>query len=198
MSSEILQRKTEGIEILLRRIEDEAVLPSSVVESLGAIIRQQQEIIEKLTQKYTEEKYVLKVKLLSETSQLPQYAHEGDVGLDLFSTSKVVIQSGESALISTGISIELPPETEAQIRPRSGLALKHQVTVLNSPGTIDQGYRGEIGVILINHGKLPFQVEIGMKIAQMVIKPVLSLKVRNVEKLDETPRGAGGFGSTGT
>jgi dUTP pyrophosphatase len=198
MSSEILQRRTEGIEILLRRIEDEAVLPSSVVESLGAIIRQQQEIIERLTQKTTEESYVLNVKLLSETSQLPQYAHEGDVGLDLFSTSKIVIQPGKSALISTGISIQLPPETEAQIRPRSGLALKHQVTVLNSPGTIDQGYRGEIGVILINHGKLPFQVEIGMKIAQMVIKPVLSVKVRNVEQLDETPRGAGGFGSTGT
>lgn len=198
MSSEILQRRTEEIEVFLSRMEDEAVLPSSFVEPLVTIIRQQQEIIERLTQKSTLENCVLKVKLLSETSQLPQYAHEGDAGLDLFSTAKVTVQPGESALISTGISIQLPPETEAQIRPRSGLALKHQVTVLNTPGTIDQGYRGEIGVILINHGKFPFQVEIGMKIAQMVIKPVLSVKVKNVEELDETDRGTGGFGSTGT
>ena len=141
--------------------------------------------------------YLLKVKLLSEKAQLPQYAHEGDAGLDLFSTSEAVIQPGESAALNTGISIQLPPDTEAQIRPRSGLALKEQVTVLNAPGTIDQGYRGEIRVILINHGKSPFQVWIGMKIAQMVIKPVLLVKVENVEELDETDRGVGGFGSTG-
>ncbi len=139
----------------------------------------------------------LKVKLLNEVARVPEYAREGDAGLDLFSTSSTTIQPGESALIATGISIQLPPGTEAQVRPRSGLALKHQVTVLNSPGTIDCGYRGEVGVILINHGKQPFEVQIGMKIAQMVVKPVLSVKVHQVDELDETDRGTGGFGSTG-
>jgi dUTP pyrophosphatase len=161
-------------------------------------IIQQQEIIDSIKKEREAEKQILlKVKLLSEKAKIPQSAYEGDTGLDLFSTSEAFIQPGESALISTGISIQLPPETEAQIRPRSGLALKHQVTVLNTPGTIDQGYRGEIGVILINHGKLPFKVEVGMKIAQMVIKPILSVQVNKVEELDETDRGVGGFGSTG-
>ncbi len=141
--------------------------------------------------------YILKVKLLNKKARLPEYAHPGDAGLDLFSTSEVVIQPGESALITTGISIQLPPNTEAQIRTRSGLALKHQIAVLNSPGTIDEGYRGEIGVILINHGKQPFTVIIGMKIAQMVIKPVLSVVIKTIEELDTSNRGIGGFGSTG-
>ncbi|QZZ18741.1 dUTP diphosphatase [Leptothermofonsia sichuanensis E412] len=141
--------------------------------------------------------YLLKVKRLSDHARLPEYAHPGDAGLDLFSTLETTINPGESALIPTGISIQLPPCTEAQVRPRSGLALKHQVTVLNTPGTIDEGYRGEVGVILINHGKLPFQVAIGMKIAQMVIKPVLNVRVEEVADLDSTRRGAGGFGSTG-
>lgn len=198
MLNEILQKKTEGIEILLRRMEEEEVLKSPWAEPLVAIIRQQQEIIDLLRQKEKVENQILKVKLLNEKAQIPQYAHEGDIGLDLFSTSETVIQPGETALIPTGISIQLPSATEAQIRPRSGLALKHQVTVLNTPGTIDQGYRGEIGVILINHGKLPFKVELGMKIAQMVIKPILSVKVKKVAELDDTDRGVGGFGSTGT
>ena len=141
--------------------------------------------------------YVLKVKMLAEGARLPEYAHEGDAGLDLFSKSEVIVESGESALIPTGISIQLPPSTEAQIRPRSGLALKHQVTVLNTPGTIDEGYRGEIGVILINHGKSPFKVTSGMKIAQMVIKPVFKVKVDKVEDLELSIRGEKGFGSTG-
>ncbi|MGD1699552.1 dUTP diphosphatase, partial [Dapis sp. BLCC M229] len=93
--------------------------------------------------------------------------------------------------------IELPSGTEAQIRPRSGLALKHQITVLNTPGTIDETYRGEIGVILINHGKNSFKVTKGMKIAQMVIASVLSVKVEEVDKLSTTERDIGGFGSTG-
>lgn len=141
--------------------------------------------------------YLLKVKRLSDHARLPEYAHPGDAGLDLFSTLETVINPGESALIPTGISIQLPPYTEAQVRPRSGLALKHQVTVLNTPGTIDEGYRGEVGVILINHGKSPFSVAIGMKIAQMVIKPILNVRVEEVPDLDATRRGAGGFGSTG-
>lgn len=140
---------------------------------------------------------VLKVKLLHEQAQLPKYAHPGDAGLDLFAATSVTINPGASALIPTGISIQLPPNTEAQVRPRSGLALKHQVTVLNTPGTIDEGYRGEVGVILINHGNYPFEVTPGMKIAQMVIQPVLRVTVEEIEVLTTTSRGTGGFGSTG-
>ncbi len=139
----------------------------------------------------------IKVKLLSDNAILPRRAHPGDAGLDLFSIEKKEILPGESALVKTGIIIELPENTEAQIRPRSGLALKHAVTVLNTPGTIDHGYRGEIKVILINHGKKKFVVEEGMKIAQMVIKPVLFVDVIQVDDVSQTGRGAGGFGSTG-
>jgi len=139
----------------------------------------------------------LKVKLLDDRAILPRRAHPGDAGLDLFSIEKKEIPPGESALIKTGIIIELPENTEAQIRPRSGMALKHAVTVLNSPGTIDHGYRGEVKVILINHNQKKFVVEEGMKIAQMVIKPVLFVDVIQVDDVSETGRGAGGFGSTG-
>ena len=139
----------------------------------------------------------LKVNLVNKKAKLPCYAHPGDAGLDLFSVEKREILPGESALIGTGIVIELPEHTEAQIRPRSGLALNHQVTLLNTPGTIDRGYRGEIRVIMINHGKKAFMVEEGMKIAQMVIKPVLTVDVVPVEELSESKRGEGGFGSTG-
>ncbi|WP_225896015.1 dUTP diphosphatase [Dendronalium phyllosphericum] len=139
----------------------------------------------------------MKVKLLSKNSHAPAYAHEGDAGLDLFSSVETQIQPGESALVPTGICIQLPPNTEAQIRPRSGLALKHQITVLNSPGTIDEGYRGEIGIILINHGRATFKVDVGMKIAQMVVQPVIRVKVEASEELSITTRGGKGFGSTG-
>ncbi|MBZ4656130.1 MAG: deoxyuridine 5-triphosphate nucleotidohydrolase Dut [Thermoanaerobacter sp.] len=139
----------------------------------------------------------LKVKKIVKSAKLPQYAHPGDAGLDLFSIEEREILPGETALIHTGIKIELPQNTEAQIRPRSGLALKNSITVLNTPGTIDEGYRGEIGVILINHGKVPFKVEKGMKIAQMVIKPVLRVNVIEVDELSDTQRSENGFGSTG-
>ena len=139
----------------------------------------------------------LKVKLIEPNAVVPCYAHPGDAGLDLFSIEDKTVPPSERALIRTGIVIQLPPGTEAQVRPRSGLALTHGVTVLNSPGTIDHGYRGEVKVILINHGKTPFQVEAGMKIAQMVVQPILTVDVVRVEKLSETPRGEGGFGSTG-
>jgi dUTP pyrophosphatase len=139
----------------------------------------------------------LKVKLVNEKAILPCYAHPGDAGLDLFSIENIEIPPAESALISTGIVIELPENTEAQIRPRSGLALNHQITLLNTPGTIDYGYRGEIKIIMINHGKKVFIVEKGMRIAQMLIKPVLTVDVVQVEELSETRRGEGGFGSTG-
>ncbi|MBU3183638.1 dUTP diphosphatase [Clostridium estertheticum] len=139
----------------------------------------------------------VKVKKINELAILPQYAHEGDAGLDLFSVEEKIIMPGETVLVHTGIQIELPKDTEAQIRPRSGLALKNSITVLNTPGTIDEGYRGEIGIILINHGKINFRVEMNMKIAQMVIKPVLKVSIVAVDELNSTQRGKGGFGSTG-
>jgi dUTP pyrophosphatase len=140
----------------------------------------------------------LKVKRLSEFAVIPQYAHSGDAGLDLVSIETQIILPGKSQLIRTGIAIELPDGTEAQIRPRSGLALKYQVTVLNTPGTIDAGYRGEICVILINHSTQPFQVERGMRIAQMVITSFIRVQIAAVEMLqDNSTRATGGFGSTG-
>jgi dUTP pyrophosphatase len=130
-------------------------------------------------------------------AQLPCYAHPGDAGLDLFAAEPVTLAPGDIALVPTGLSIELPPGTEAQIRPRSGLAIKHGLTVLNTPGTVDEGYRGEVGVVLVNHGRESFTVTRGLKIAQMMVKPVLRVDVREAASLSETARGAGGFGSTG-
>lgn len=139
----------------------------------------------------------IKIIKLNEAAQVPHYSHADDAGLDLFAIQSHQILPGASALIPTGIAIELPHGTEAQVRPRSGLALKHSITVLNSPGTIDAGYRGEIGVILINHGQEIFEVSAGMKIAQMVIAPVLRAEIEEVTELSATRRGEGGFGSTG-
>ena len=142
--------------------------------------------------------YTLKIKKISEKAIIPYYAHEGDAGLDLYAVEKLVLNPGERGLVHTGIQIELPKNTEAQIRPRSGLALKNGITTLNSPGTIDEGYRGEIGVIIINHGNEKFIIEEGMKIAQMVIKPVYKVNVIETDKLSDTERMANGFGSSGT
>ena len=142
-------------------------------------------------------KLKLKVQKIHNEAIIPNYAHKGDAGLDLYSVEEVKINPSETALIKTGIKIELPPQTEAQVRPRSGLALKHGITVLNTRGTIDEGYRGEVGVVLINHGRETFIVEKGMKIAQMVVKPVWYVEVDEVEELSETERAEGGFGSTG-
>ena len=128
---------------------------------------------------------------------LPAYAHPGDAGMDVCACAAVTLAPGARALVPTGLVMELPPGTEAQVRPRSGLALKHGVTVLNAPGTIDEGYRGEVGVILINHGQEPFRVTAGMRIAQMVIAPVLRAAVAEAGEVSGTARGAGGFGSTG-
>lgn len=129
---------------------------------------------------------------------LPKYAHPDDAGMDLCASEAVLLAPGCSALIRTGLVLELPADTEAQVRPRSGLALRHGLTLLNAPGTIDAGYRGEIGVILINHGHAPFQIEPGMRIAQMVIAPVLRVCIEEVDAVSDTMRGTGGFGSTGT
>lgn len=139
----------------------------------------------------------LKILKLSQEAIIPQYAHKDDSGMDLFSINDLILKPGEHKLVKTGISIELPENTEAQIRPRSGLALKNGITVLNTPGTIDEGYRGEIGIILINHSNEEFEIKKGMKIAQMVIMPVLKPTIKIVDTLSETKRGNGGFGSTG-
>lgn len=130
---------------------------------------------------------------------LPSYATEHAAGLDLCAAvaADVTLPPGGRTIIPTGYSIALPPGFEAQVRPRSGLAAKNGVTVLNAPGTIDADYRGEVGVILINHGTEPFTVTRGMRIAQMVIAQYTSVKWVETETLPETARGAGGFGSTG-
>jgi dUTP pyrophosphatase len=134
-------------------------------------------------------------------AKLPYYATEQSAGADLCAhfpdRDKITLAPGAWALVPTGLFIQLPPGYEAQIRPRSGLALKHGVTVLNAPGTIDADYRGEIGVILVNHSAVPFEVLPGDRIAQMVIAPYCRADWQPVEALDSTGRGTGGFGSTG-
>jgi len=131
----------------------------------------------------------------------PGYESASAAGMDLRAavaeTGPLVLQPGARALVPTGLRIALPAGMEAQVRPRSGLAARYGVTVLNSPGTVDADYRGEVKVILINHGDEPFTVERGMRIAQMVIAPVTQVRIVAVEHLDETERGDGGFGSTG-
>jgi dUTP pyrophosphatase len=139
----------------------------------------------------------LRVRRLAPAAILPSYAHPGDAGLDLFAVADAVIPPGEWRKIPTGIAIELPDGTEAQVRPRSGIAANHGVTVLNSPGTIDAGYRGEVAVLLINHGRTPFQVEPGMKVAQMVVAEVTRVAIDEATELEDSARGGGGFGSTG-
>jgi dUTP pyrophosphatase len=128
---------------------------------------------------------------------IPHYAHPGDSGMDLYSIEDVTIKPGATAFVHTGIKIAVPEHYEAQVRPKSGLALKHAISIVNTPGTVDSGYRGEICVILINHGREPFRVNKHTKIAQMVICPVVRAEIIEVAELDETTRGKGGFGSTG-
>lgn len=128
---------------------------------------------------------------------LPAYAHPSDVGMDIRSVDELVIPSGKYALVHTGLVMLLPPMYEAQVRPRSGLALKSGVTVLNAPGTIDSGYRGEVGVILANFGDVDFIVRKGDKVAQLVIAPVTRPEIVETDLVDVTDRGASGFGSTG-
>ena len=131
--------------------------------------------------------------------ELPHYATEQSAGADLLAAidENIEITPGDWKLIPTGIAIALPGDFEAQVRPRSGLAAKHGVTVLNSPGTIDADYRGEVKVILINHSKTPFTIERGMRMAQVIFAPVVQGTWNQVEDLAETARGEGGFGSTG-
>jgi dUTP pyrophosphatase len=130
---------------------------------------------------------------------LPAYATAGAAGMDLLAAvaEPLTIQPGGRALVPTGLCIALPPDHELQIRPRSGLALKNGITLPNSPGTVDEDYRGELQVIVMNAGTAPFTIERGMRIAQAVLAPVIRASWREVEALPATGRGAGGFGSTG-
>jgi len=130
---------------------------------------------------------------------LPQYATAQSAGMDLLAAldAPMILAPQARAIIPTGLSIALPEGYEAQVRPRSGLAAKHGVTVANAPGTIDADYRGEVGVILINLGSEPFEIERGMRIAQMIVSPVIQASWTVVDDLDATERGVGGFGSTG-
>jgi dUTP diphosphatase len=133
-------------------------------------------------------------------AQLPKYMSDGAAGLDLAASldADVTIAPGGRALVGSGVAIALPHGYEAQVRPRSGLAFKHGVTVLNAPGTVDEDYRGEIKVLLVNHGDAPFVVRAGERIAQLVIAPVARVRLDEVPDLDATKRGAGGYGHTGT
>ena len=138
------------------------------------------------------------VKKLSKNIELPSYKTEGASGMDLIANieKEINLKPGEIKLIETGICIAIPKEYEIQIRPRSGLAIKKGISVLNTPGTIDSDYRGEIKVIIINHSKEVFKISKGTRIAQMVLCPIIKVEFEEVANLPETGRGAGGFGST--
>lgn len=140
----------------------------------------------------------LRIRKLHEDAILPKYAHgpEEDAGMDLCSVADALLEPNVPQAVPTGLSIELPSGYEAQIRPRSGLAFKHAISVPNSPGTIDPGYRGEVKVILINLGRAPYQIHKGDRIAQMVIARYEAVEIEEGE-LSDTTRGAGGFGSSG-
>ncbi len=139
------------------------------------------------------------IKRLAKEVSLPKYETDGSSGLDLAANidQNIEIEPGKCVIIPTGLAVSIPANFEIQIRPRSGLAAKNQISVLNTPGTIDADYRGEIKVILINLGSKSFIVKKGLRIAQMVLCPIVRAKLKEVETLEETHRGAGGFGSTG-
>lgn len=139
----------------------------------------------------------IKVKKLRDDAIIPRYAHEGDAGMDVYSVENATIGPGEISLIPTGLSFELPRGIEIQVRPKSGLAIKYGITVTNSPGTLDSGYRGELKVVLQNEGKRKYEVRKGEKVAQIVLARYEEAEFEEVGELAETSRGAGGFGSTG-
>jgi dUTP pyrophosphatase len=140
---------------------------------------------------------VLDVRRLDPDLPLPSYAHPGDAGLDLYAADTTVLQPGERALIPCGVALAIPEGFVGLVHPRSGLAVDHGLTVLNAPGTIDSGYRGEVKVLLINLGQAAAEVRHGQRIAQLVLMRVGVVDVREVDRLDVTVRGSGGFGSTG-
>ena len=140
------------------------------------------------------------IKRLSKEVSLPKYETSGSSGMDLaaYIDSNINIDPGQTAIIPTGLALSIPKGFEVQIRPRSGLAAKQKISVLNTPDTIDSDYRGEIKVILINLGSEPFKVEKGLRIAQMIVCPIVQAQLKEVDDLSETDRGKGGFDSTGT
>ena len=142
----------------------------------------------------------LQIKRLHAHATIPSYATAGSAGLDLSAALEATLElrPGARALVPTGIAIALPAGHEGQVRPRSGLAVKHGLTVLNAPGTVDEDYRGEVKVALINLGEEPVRIEPGMRIAQLVVAPVTRVEPVEVPSLEETARGAGGFGHTGS
>jgi len=139
------------------------------------------------------------IKRLSKNINLPKYETDGSSGMDLSANvdQDIFIEPGKSAIIPTGLAISIPQNYEIQIRPRSGLAAKNQISVLNTPGTVDADYRGELKVILVNLGEKRFKIENGLRIAQMVLCPVIKAVLKEVDELKKTKRGSGGFGSTG-
>lgn len=139
----------------------------------------------------------IKIKKLHQDAKIPMYQSDGAAGFDFCSVEKCVIKAGEWLLVKTGLAFEIAQGYELQIRPRSGLALKNGISVLNSPGTIDSDYRGEIGIVLINHSKIDFCIEVGDRIAQGVVASVRQVIFEEVEVLSDTQRGSGGFGSSG-
>jgi len=141
----------------------------------------------------------LRVRVLSEAATEPRYASNGAAGLDLSACldAPLPLAPGDRAMVPTGIAIALPAGHEGQVRPRSGLAARHGITVTNAPGTIDEDYRGEVKVLLVNLGAEPYSIEPGERIAQLVVAPVTRVSVQAVESLEDTVRGSGGFGSTG-
>ena len=145
------------------------------------------------------ERVAVQVKRLphGEGLDLPRYATDGAAGMDVLSAEDVTLVPGARHAVATGLAVAIPPGYEIQVRPRSGLALKHGISVPNTPGTVDSDYRGELKVILINHGEEPFAIRRGDRIAQLVLAPVTLAEWDEVAELDETSRGAGGFGSTG-
>ncbi|HLC97142.1 MAG TPA: dUTP diphosphatase [Candidatus Nanoarchaeia archaeon] len=139
----------------------------------------------------------IKIQKIKESATMPHYAHQGDAGVDLYAAEEYDLEAGKRVLVSTGIKIAVPPGYEAQVRPKSGLALEHGISIVNTPGTIDSGYRGEIGIIVINLGNKGYKIEKGKKIAQMVFTKVEEAVFEEVSELDKTSRNEGGFGSTG-
>jgi dUTP pyrophosphatase len=139
----------------------------------------------------------VRVKRLSPDAKVPRTAKKGDVAFDLYSIIDYELRPGERFAVPTGIAVEIPPGYEGQVRPRSGLALKEGITVLNTPGTIDSGYRGEVKTIMINHNGESFKITKGMRISQLAIRPVPEVEFIEVDDLSDTERGEGGFGSTG-
>ena len=140
------------------------------------------------------------IKRLSKNIPLPKYETNGSSGMDLAANieEEIEIKPGESLIIPTGLAVSIPKNFEIQIRPRSGLAAKKQISILNTPGTIDADYRGELKIILVNFGQKSFKIEKGLRIAQMVVCPVIKATLKEVETLENTKRGGGGFGSTGS